>query len=66
MGGASMETAWMDKLGSDNWLTDPAVFNYSIAWRPSDFCRRPTGEKLEFTDPSTLVFHLRQESITRT
>ena len=60
MGGASMETAWMDKLGSDNWLTDPAVFNYSIAWRPSDFVGGQLAKSWEFTDPSTLVFHLRQ------
>ena len=60
MGGASMETAWMDKLASDNWTIDPAVFNYRIAWRPPQYVGGQLAQSWEFTSPNTLVFHLRQ------
>ena len=60
MGGASMETAWMDKLASDNWTVDPAKFSYSIAWRPDEYMGGQLAQSWELTDPSTLVFHLRQ------
>ena len=60
MGGASMETAWMDKLASDNWTVDPAKFAYSIAWRPDEYMGGQLAKSWELTDPSTLVFHLRQ------
>jgi len=60
MGGASMETAWMDKLASDDWTVDPAVFNFRIAWRPPQYVGGQLAKSWEFTDASTLVFHLRQ------
>ena len=60
MGGASMESAFMDKLGADNWLIDPAVFAYNIAWRPPEYVGGQLAKSWEMTDPVTLVFHLRQ------
>ena len=33
----TMESAWLERLFSDNWTIDPSVFNFSIQFRPSEF-----------------------------
>jgi peptide/nickel transport system substrate-binding protein len=51
---------WMERLFADNWTLDPAVFNYSITWRPPDYVVGGLAKSWEFSDPGTIVFHLRQ------
>ena len=59
-GVVSIINAWNEKLTIDDWTLDPAVFNYSINWRPPEYVKGGLAEKWEFTQPGTIVFHLRQ------
>ena len=52
--------AWMENLVADDWTLDPAVFDYEIGYRPSDYNVGNLASSWEFTDPSTYVIHLRQ------
>jgi peptide/nickel transport system substrate-binding protein len=56
----TIDAAWMERLFTDDWTLDPTVFNYRIAFRPSDFVKGFLAESYEFKDPSTFVVHLRQ------
>ena len=53
-------SGWLEKLVGDDWKLDPKVFDYSIIWRPPDYVKGSLAENWEFTDPSTIVFHLRK------
>ena len=53
-------SGWLEKLVADDWTLDPKVFDYSIIWRPPDYVKGALAESWEFTDPSTIVFHLRK------
>jgi peptide/nickel transport system substrate-binding protein len=56
----TMESAWLERLFSDNWTIDPSVFNFSIQFRPSEFLSGQLAKSYEFTDPGTLVIQLQQ------
>ena len=51
---------YLERLTVDDWTLNPSVFSYQIAWRPSDYLVGQLAKSWELTDPSTLVFHLRQ------
>ena len=59
-GVVSIINAWNEKLTVDDWTLDPAVFNYSINWRPPEYVKGGLAQNWEFTQPGTIVFHLRQ------
>jgi ABC-type transport system substrate-binding protein len=50
----------MEKLASDDWTLDPAIFDYKTRWHPSQYTKGQLAESWEFTDPSTHVVHLRK------
>ena len=56
----TIESAWMERLFASDWTLDPAIFAYKIQFTPNDFEKGQLAESWEFTDPSTLVVHLRQ------
>ena len=56
----SIYGAWMERLASDDWTLDPAVWDYNMAWHPSKYMTGQLAESWEFTDPSTHVVHLRK------
>jgi peptide/nickel transport system substrate-binding protein len=50
----------MERLVSDDWTLDPAVWDYKMAWHPSQHMKGQLAERWEFTDPCTHVVHLRK------
>jgi len=52
--------AWMEPLSTDDWTLDPAIFEYKAHWRPIQYIKGFLAESWEFTDPGTLVVHLRK------
>lgn len=56
----TIDSAWMERLFTDDWTLDPSVFNFEINYRPSDYVKGYLASDYEFTDPSTLVVHVRQ------
>jgi len=52
-------TAWMEKLTGEDWTLDPAIFDYKIV-TPSEYMKGHLAESWEFTEPGTVVFHLRK------
>ena len=53
-------SAWMEKLVTDDWIMDPAVFDYRAHWRPLQYVRGYLAASWELTDPHTYVAHLRK------
>ena len=51
--------AWMERLVSDDWTMDPAIWYYKLAWHPSQYQKGHLAESWEFPDPTTQVIHLR-------
>ena len=56
----NIQSAWMETLAADDWTLNPAIFDYKAHWRPTQFVNGYLAENWEFTDPSTLVYHLRK------
>ena len=56
----SIEATWFERLFSDDWTVDPAVWNYRVLFRPTQYETGQLVQTWEFTDSSTLVVHLRQ------
>ena len=56
----SIESAWMEKLHADVWTVDPAEWSFLILYRPSQYVQGNLAENWEFSDPNTLVVHLRK------
>jgi peptide/nickel transport system substrate-binding protein len=54
--------AWMEQLFTDDWALDPAVYNFQLNTRPTDYAGGCLATSWEFSDPSTLVMHLRQDA----
>jgi peptide/nickel transport system substrate-binding protein len=52
-------TAWMEKLTAEDWTFDPAAFDYKIV-TPGEYMTGHLAESWEFTEPGTIVFHLRK------
>ena len=59
-GGMSASSAWYERVHGDDWILDPAIFNYPITFRPSDYVKGLLAESWEFTDPLTYVEHIRK------
>ena len=53
--GGNIQSAWMERLVSDDWTMDPAVFDYKAHWRPSQYMKGHLAESWELTDPHTYV-----------
>ena len=51
--------AWLERLCAEDWTIDPAVFSYQTM-APPHLLRGHLAESWEFSDPYTLVFHLRK------
>ena len=56
----SINCAWMERLTADNWALDPAIFDFTLTWRPPEYVSGSVAESWEFSDPSTYVLHIRQ------
>ena len=56
----SIYGGWMERLVSDDWTIDPAVWDYTMAWHPSKYMKGQLAEGWEFTEPNTHVVHLRK------
>jgi peptide/nickel transport system substrate-binding protein len=53
-------SAWDERLFSDNWTINPSAYDYITQYRPAVYLNGQLAESWEFTDPYTIVFHLRQ------
>ena len=53
-------SAWLERLHADDWTLDPSIFDYNIAFRPSQYVKGWLADSWEFTDPNTYVDHLHQ------
>ena len=56
----NIRSAWMERLFTDDWTLDPQTFNFELMYTPNQFVTGQLAESYEFSDPSTLVIHLRQ------
>jgi peptide/nickel transport system substrate-binding protein len=56
----TLQSAWMERLFADDWTVDPAVFDYTIPYRPAEFVGGYYAKSWEFTGPGVFVIHLRQ------
>jgi len=56
---ANIDSAWMEKLQTDDWTLNPTTFDYKTCWRPSQYLKGQLAENWEFTAPGPIVFHLR-------
>jgi len=52
-------TAWLEQLYSNDWTMDPKVQPYQGSFVDASFVRGQLLSTWEFTDPSTLVMHVR-------
>ncbi len=50
----------MEKLHTDDWTVNPAVFDHKTCYRPSQYLKGQIAESWEFKEPGTIVFHLRK------
>ena len=53
-------TAWLEQLYTSDWVIDPKVQSYQGSFVDASFVRGQLLSSWEFTDPSTLVMHVRQ------
>ena len=53
---ANIDSAWLEKLHTDDWTLDPAVFDYKTCWRPSQYLKGQLAESWEFTAPILVSF----------
>jgi len=56
----SVETAWLERLFTDDWTMDPSVWSYQLLFRPTEYTKGFLAQTWEFSDPNTLVVHLRK------
>src|SRR5271157_5072771 len=56
----NIHAAWLERLVSDDWTLDPAVFEFKAHWRPAQYMKGQLAESWEFPDPSTYIAHLRK------
>jgi len=53
--------AYQERLFADQWTMDPAKWDYAkVSWRPDNVNGGNLAKSWEFSDPSTIVVHLRQ------
>ena len=60
LGLTSIYGGWMERLVTDNWMVDPAEWDYVLPWHPSKYMKGQLAESWEFPDPGTHVVHLRK------
>jgi peptide/nickel transport system substrate-binding protein len=53
-------SVWLERLVSDDWTLDPAVFDFKAHWRPAQYMKGQLTESWEMPDASTYVAHLRK------
>jgi peptide/nickel transport system substrate-binding protein len=51
----------MERLFTDNWTENPLTYPYEMQYRGNDYTSGQLAQSWEFTDPTTLVIHLRQD-----
>jgi peptide/nickel transport system substrate-binding protein len=56
----SIYGGWMERLVSDDWTLNPAVWDYQIPWHPTRYLKGQLADSWEFPEPGTHVVHLRQ------
>ncbi len=56
----SIYGGWMERLISDDWILDPTLWDYKMAWHPSKYMKGQLAESWEFPEPGTHVVHLRK------
>ena len=56
----SIYGGWMERLVSDDWTLDPAVWDYRTPWHPAKYMKVQLAESWEFPEPGTHVIHLRK------
>ena len=56
----TIQSAYMEKLFAYDWTLDPSVYGYPGQFCPNQYVRGFLATSWEFTDPSTIVIHLRQ------
>ena len=56
----SIYGAWMERLVTDDWTLDPEIWDYKIAWHPSQYMKGNLAESWEFPDPTTHIIHIRK------
>jgi peptide/nickel transport system substrate-binding protein len=56
----TIETGWMERLFTNDWTLDPSTFGYQAMYRPNDYVKGQLAQSWEFTDPTTLTVHIRQ------
>jgi len=61
LNGAIVGSAYGEYLFGDIWTINPSVFAYSIDFRPTDYVGGLLASSWEFTNPNTLVVHLKHE-----
>ena len=60
-GFVSVMGAYQERLFADQWTMDPAKWDYAkVSWRPDSVNGGNLAKSWEFSDPSTIVVHLRQ------
>jgi peptide/nickel transport system substrate-binding protein len=56
----SIYGGWMERLVSDDWTLDPAIWDYRTPWHPARYMKGQLAESYEFPEPGTHVVHLRK------
>jgi peptide/nickel transport system substrate-binding protein len=55
----TIESGYMERLFTDDWTLNPTVFGYTTMCRPNNYVKGQLAQSWEFTDPTTLVVHIR-------
>ena len=56
----TIHSAWLERLFTDDWTLNPAVFDYKTSFRPNSYIDGQLAESWEFINPNTLIVHLRK------
>jgi peptide/nickel transport system substrate-binding protein len=56
----TIHSAWLERLFTDDWTLNPAVFDYKTSFRPNLYIKGQLAESWEFINPCTLIVHLRK------
>ena len=56
----SIYGGWLERLVSDDWTLDPAVWDFKTPWHPAKYMKGQLAESWEFPEPGTHVVHLRK------
>ena len=56
----SIYGGWLERLVSDDWTLDPAIWDFKTPWQPAKYMKGQLAESWEFPEPGTHVVHLRK------